>query len=62
MFNYGVDLMRGHGVARSEEAGRAWVDRAAIEGLPIARRLKGADYDLDEVTPDADNWKYGPLF
>ena len=61
-FNYGLSLMRGHGVARDEAAGRALVDEAAEEGLDIAQRLQRADYDLDEVTPDADNWKYAPLF
>ena len=61
-FNYGLDLMRGHGVARNDALGRAYVDEAANDGLKIAKRLQGADYDLDEVTPDADNWKYAPLF
>lgn len=59
-FNYGLDLMRGRGVARDTAAGRALVDEAARRGLPVARRLQGAGYDLDEVTPDADNWKYAP--
>ncbi|MEM8789269.1 MAG: sel1 repeat family protein [Pseudomonadota bacterium] len=61
-FNYGLDLIRGHGVARDEALGRAYVDAAARDGLAVARRLQAADYDLDEVTPDADNWKYAPLF
>lgn len=61
-FNYGIDLMRGHGVAKDEMLGRQYVDQAAQEGLVIAQRLQGAAYDLDEVTPDADNWKYAPLF
>lgn len=61
-FNYGLDLMRGHGVAQDMELGRKYVDDAAREGLKIAKRLQAADYDLDEVTPDADNWKYAPLF
>lgn len=61
-FNHGLNLMRGHGVAQNEALGRKWVDEAAREGLEVARRLQGADYDLDEVTPDADNWKYAPLF
>ncbi len=61
-FNYGLGLMRGRGVARNEALGRAYVDEAAKAGLPTARRLQSADYDLDEVTPDADNWKYQPLF
>lgn len=61
-FNYGLDLMRGHGVAQDERLGRRYVDQAAQDGLKIAKRLQGAGYDLDEVTPDADNWKYAPLF
>ncbi|WP_342078184.1 sel1 repeat family protein [Yoonia sp. SS1-5] len=61
-FNYGINLMRGHGVARDEVLGRQLVDEAAGAGLQIAQRLQGADYDLNEVTPDADNWKYAPLF
>lgn len=61
-FNYGLDLMRGRGVAQDAEAGRRMVDAAAAQGLPVARRLQAAGYDLDEVTPDADNWKYAPLF
>ncbi len=61
-FNYGIALMRGHGVARDETRGRALVDQAADAGLEIALRLQGAAYDLDEVTPDADNWKYAPAF
>lgn len=57
-FNYGLDLMRGRGVAQDHAAGRALVDRAAAAGLPVAQRLQAAGYDLDEVTPDADDWKY----
>ncbi len=62
MFNYGLDMMRGRGVSQDVKAGRQWVDRAASMGLPVAKRLQSAGYDLDEVTPDADNWKYAPLF
>jgi len=61
-FNYGLALMRGHGVPKNEALGRQYVDTAADEGVAIARRLQGAGYDLDEVTPDGDNWKYAPLF
>lgn len=61
-FNYGLDLMRGHGVAQDRSLGRQYVDEAASDGLQIAKRLQGAGYDLDEVTPDADDWKYAPLF
>ncbi len=62
MFNHGIDLMRGWGVEQDDQAGRQFVDRAAQQGVGIARRLVGADYDLDEITPDADNWKFAPLF
>ncbi|HQU68549.1 MAG TPA: tetratricopeptide repeat protein [Albidovulum sp.] len=62
MYNYGLDLIRGRGRVKDVEAGRALVDEAALAGLPTARRLQAAGYDLDEVTPDADNWKYAPLF
>lgn len=58
-FNLGLDLLRGRGVAQDETAGRALIDQAAGQGLSMARRLQGAGYDTDEVTPDADNWKYG---
>ncbi|MEM7641190.1 MAG: sel1 repeat family protein [Pseudomonadota bacterium] len=61
-FNHGLNLMRGHGVAQDEALGRQYIDEAARDGLAIADRLRGADYDLDEVTPDADKWKYGPHF
>lgn len=61
-FNYGLSLMRGRGVAQDVDAGRAMVDAAAAQGLAIAQRMQRANYDLDEVTPDADNWKYGPMF
>lgn len=61
-FNHGLNLMRGHGTAQDEEKGRRFVDEAAEEGLEIAKRLQGADYDLDVVTPDADNWKYGTFY
>lgn len=61
-FNHGINLIRGHGIARDQARGRALVDEAAAEGLPVAKRLQRAGYDLDEVTPDADNWKYAPAF
>lgn len=61
-FNHGINLMRGHGIARDEAEGRRQVDEAAAAGLDIAQRLQAAEYDLDEVTPDADNWRYAPVF
>lgn len=62
MLNYGLDLIRGRGTVQDVEAGRRLVDRAAAAGLPTARRLQAAGYDPAEVTPDADDWKYAPLF
>ena len=61
-FNYGLDLMRGRGVPANEAEGRRYVDQAARAGLPTAKRLQAADYDLDEVTPDADEHKYQKMF
>ncbi len=57
LFNYGLDLIRGHGVEKDQAEGRRFVDRAAGEGLAIAKELQAADYDLDVVTPDADVWE-----
>ncbi len=62
LFNYGLDLMRGRGVEQDIDLGRGYVDRAAEAGLKAAQRLQAADYDLDEVTPDPDNWKYHLVF
>ncbi len=62
MFNYGLDMMRGRGTVQDEAAGRALVDRAADLGFADAQRLRRSGYDLNEVTPDADNWKYAPMF
>ncbi len=58
MFNYGLDLLRGRGVMRDEAAGRAMIDQAAKAGDETAKALIADDYDLETVTPDADNWKY----
>ncbi len=58
MFNFGLDLLRGHGVLQDIDAGRAMIDKAAEAGLEVAEKLRTAEYDLDTVTPDADNWKY----
>jgi len=60
-FNYGLDLLRGRGVAPDPILGRKMVDEAARDGLDVARELQDAGYDLDVVTPDADNWKYTPV-
>ncbi|WP_371228168.1 tetratricopeptide repeat protein [Roseovarius sp. 2305UL8-3] len=55
MYNYGLDLMRGHGVAQDEALGRQYIDQAAAGELDIAKYLQDMGYDLDEVTPDSDN-------
>ena len=60
-FNYGLDLLRGRGVAPDPILGRRMVDEAARDGLGIAQQLIDSGYDLDVVTPDADNWKYTPV-
>ncbi len=59
-FNLGLDYLRGHGVPRDPERGRALVDRSAATGFGPALALKGADYDPNAVTPDADEHKYAP--
>lgn len=61
-FNLGMNMLRGHGIARDEIHGRKLIDKAAAAGLPIAQRLQSAGYDPEEATPDADNWKYAPMF
>lgn len=60
LFNRGLDLLRGRGVARDPAAGRQYVDRAAAAGLGDAQRLQRAGYDWREVTPDADEARYLP--
>lgn len=57
-FNYGLDLLRGHGVAHDPIRGRQFVDRAAKAGLDVAIELQEGAYDPAVVTPDADEWKY----
>jgi len=57
-FNYGLDLLRGHGVPRNEAMGRAYVDRAAAQGDESAAILAAQGYNPDSVTPDADKARY----
>lgn len=52
-FNYGVALLRGHGTPRDSEAAKIWIDRAAGQGDETATILIESGYDLDVVTPDA---------
>ncbi len=53
-FNYGLDLLRGHGVTQDSAAGKAMIDKAAAGGDKTARELAQHDYDPDAVTPTAD--------
>jgi uncharacterized protein len=53
-FNYGLSLLRGHGVKQDEAAGREWVNRAAAQGFDTAQELIDSGYDPAAVTPDAD--------
>ncbi len=58
MFNHGLDLLRGYGVEQNDVLGRAYVDRAAKQGVKAAKQLQAGDYDPEVVTPDADSWKF----
>jgi len=58
MFNHGLDLLRGYGVAQNEKLGRSYIDKAAKYGLKAAKQLQAGDYDPEVVTPDADSWKF----
>jgi hypothetical protein len=57
-FNWGLTLLRGHGVTRDPVRGRMFVDRAAAKGEKSAIELKANDYDPNSVTPDADEHRY----
>ena len=57
--------MTGSGAGSGKATAQVFLQEGArlvVHGLTDAKRLQGADYDLDVVTPDADNWKYGPFF
>lgn len=60
MFNYGLDLLRGYGVQRNIQMGRAWIKRAAKAGHKKSLELIAADYDLSVVTPDSDEARWAP--
>jgi uncharacterized protein len=53
-FNYGLDLLRGHGVDQDTKLGKAMIDKAAAGGDTTARELIAHDYDPESVTPSAD--------
>jgi hypothetical protein len=57
-FNYGLDLLRGHGVDQDTKLGKALVDKAAAGGDTTARELAAHDYDPESVTPEPDKARY----
>jgi uncharacterized protein len=57
-FNYGLDLLRGHGAPLDRAAGKALIDKAAAGGDTVARELARHDYDPESVTPDSDKARY----
>ncbi|MCB1383893.1 MAG: sel1 repeat family protein, partial [Notoacmeibacter sp.] len=59
-FNFGLDKLRGRGVPLDIDGGKQLIRDAAAKGDETAARLVEHDFDLDVVTPDADNWKYNP--
>ena len=62
-FNYGLDLLRGHGVRRDEKLGRDFIDRAARQGDVSAREVAEHGYDPEIATPDADRPRYrAPMY
>lgn len=52
--NYGLDLLRGHGVPRDENRGRAMIDAAAAQGDRSARKVIEHNYDPYAVLPDTE--------
>ena len=57
-FNYGLDILRGHGVTQDRALGKAYIDRAASGGDATARELARHDYDPESVTPESDKAHY----
>ena len=54
-FNYGLKLLRGHGVPRNFAKGRRYIDMAAANGDRAAAQLAADKYDLKNVVGiDAD--------
>ena len=57
-FNYGLDILRGHGVEQDRALGKSYIDRAAKGGDVTARELASHDYDPESVTPESDKARY----
>jgi TPR repeat protein len=49
--NYGLDLLRGHGITRDEARGKAMIDAAAAQGDKHARTVIENNYDPYSVLP-----------
>ena len=56
-YNYGLSLLRGHGIKKNDAAGREWIARSAAQGFEAAQQLIDSNYDLDIAIPDADEPK-----
>jgi uncharacterized protein len=55
--NYGLSLLRGHGIDRNEAAGRDWIGKSSAQGFAAAQELINSGYDVDVAIPDADKPK-----
>ena len=56
-YNYGLSLLRGHGIGKDEAAGREWINKSAAQGFAAAQELIDSGYDTDVAIPDADKPK-----
>lgn len=61
-FNYGIALIKGHGTKRDMDAGKDMIGRAAKQGDKTAVEFMESGYDLDIVTPDAEQPEKWKLF
>jgi uncharacterized protein len=56
-YNYGLSLLRGHGVDKNDAAGREWIEKSAAQGFAAAQELIDSGYNVDIAIPDADEPK-----
>jgi len=56
-YNYGLALLRGHGVDYDLDGAKMWLDKAASQGDASADVLIRSGYDVDVAIPDADEKK-----
>ena len=61
-FNYGIALIKGHGTKRDMDAGKDMIGKAAKQGDKTAVEFMESGYDLDIVTPDAEQPEKWKLF